>query len=69
VVKGIRLMEKLDQRMQLDYATYEQIHTRKRTQSVVPPQGEFAIEKIGAEGTRLGARYYQWIASKVAVAY
>ncbi len=69
VVKGIRLMEKLDQRMQLDYATYEQIHTKKRTQSVVPPQGEFAIEKIGAEGTRLGARYYQWIASKVAVAY
>lgn len=67
VVKGINLPGKLENRVKLDYETYEQMHTRKRTESVRPPQGEFAIEKIGSEGTRLGARYYQWVASKVAV--
>lgn len=69
VVKGLKLGEKLDNRIPLDYAIYEQIHTKKLTQSVIAPKGEFAIEKIGEEGVRLGARYYQWIASKVAVEY
>ncbi len=55
------LMQRLDSRQAIDYATYEQLHRGQRGQSVLPPQGEFYLKEVCLEkGVREGARYYGW---------
>ncbi len=61
VVKDFNLFSKLDSCNPINYETYERLHRKQQTRSIHETSGEFAIEKIGTEGTRLGARYYQWV--------
>ncbi len=58
VASRFQLMEKLENRKAIDYATYEQLHHHQRLHSVFPQEGRFALQSIGTEGTVLGARYY-----------
>lgn len=65
VVAGFDLFGVLNKRRAIDYKTYEQLHRGQRQTSVIEPSGEFAIDKIGTEGVRLGARYYRYALAKV----
>lgn len=49
----------LDQRLKLDYAHYELLHTGRQTTSIHPEKGRWKIESIGQEGVTLGARTYK----------
>lgn len=60
VVADFKVFEKLEKGNALDYPTYEKLHRKQLTDSVLAPDNEFVIEKIGTEGVRLGARYYAW---------
>ena len=60
VVGQFNIFKKLDSAHPIDYKTYEQIHRKQLKESILPPSNEFAIESIGTEGVRLGARYYRW---------
>jgi len=64
VVAGFRIRQKLNDRVPLDYETYEALHKLARTQSVCPPNGTFRLAKISDHPTRAGARYYEWIEKK-----
>lgn len=57
VVEGFQLNDKLEQRTAIDYKTYELLHRKRKTESVLQPEG-FALSRIGTEGVTLGARYY-----------
>ena len=54
------LSEKLRARTAIDYQTYEKLHRLRQTHSVVEPNSEFIIYRVGDEGMELGARYYAW---------
>lgn len=58
VAKRFDLADLLDNRKQLDYDTYEQLHHHRRPHAVFPQEGRFALHSIGADGTVFGARYY-----------
>ena len=60
MVSQFNVFKKLDACQAIDYQTYEQLHRKQLMDSVITPNEEFAIERIGTEGTRLGARYYAW---------
>jgi len=59
VVENFKLSHKLENRNEIDYPTYEQLHRKRLGQSVQTDNGKFAIAEIGTEGVRLGARYYE----------
>jgi len=61
VVADFKIFDTLDNRTAIDYATYERLHRGQQQHSVLLPEEEFVINKIGTEGTKLGARYYQWM--------
>lgn len=61
VVEHFDVFERLEESHAIDYDTYEDLHRGKRTASIRSPQGEFAIDRIGDTGVRVGARYYRWI--------
>lgn len=67
VVEQFHTNKKLDQRMALDYPTYEAIHRGRLSDSVAPVQGSFYLANIETEpGVRQGARTYsRWETSKV----
>ncbi len=67
VVAQFDVFKKLDRCQAIDYATYEQLHRKQLSTSIIAPNEEFAIERIGTEGTRLGARYYAWKEAEVFV--
>lgn len=67
VVAGFQVFQKLEKGTALDYSTYEKLHRKQLTTSVLYPSGEFVIERIGTEGVRLGARYYAWEEAAVLV--
>lgn len=54
-----QLFERLDQRLAVDYDTYEQLHRGSLTESVLPPEETFYLKHIETErGVREGARTY-----------
>ncbi|MEZ4982085.1 MAG: hydroxymethylglutaryl-CoA synthase [Saprospiraceae bacterium] len=55
VVQNFNIKGKLVSRTEIDYPTYESLHRKSLNNSVLPVQNEFALEKIGEEGTN-GAR-------------
>jgi hypothetical protein len=55
------LFERLAGRVAIDHVTYENLHKGLQDDSVVTPQGEFALVEIGDEGVDEGARRYKWI--------
>ena len=67
VVAQFDVFKKIDRCQAIDYPTYEQLHRKQLTNSIIEPNEEFAIERIGTEGTRLGARYYAWKEAEVLV--
>jgi len=61
VVSRWHLFERLAGRVAIDHVTYENLHKGLQDDSVVTPQGEFALVEIGDEGVDEGARRYKWI--------
>jgi hypothetical protein len=57
------LFERLGGRVAIDHITYENLHKGLQDNSVVTPQGEFALVEIGDKGVDEGARRYKWISS------
>lgn len=61
VAAKLNITEKLNNRQSIDYDTYKNLHTGKRTKSVIAQKGEFALSEIGTEGVTEGARYYKFV--------
>ncbi len=62
------LMQRLAQRQQIDYDTYEQLHRGKLTDNVASTAGAFFLADVCDEGQeRIGARLYGYRALEVAV--
>ncbi|MEM1124341.1 MAG: hydroxymethylglutaryl-CoA synthase [Bacteroidota bacterium] len=61
VVKNFTITKKLNQRVALDYATYESLHRMEKESSVVAPSGEFLLKEISTTENKEGARYYEWM--------
>ncbi|HKK78591.1 MAG TPA: hydroxymethylglutaryl-CoA synthase, partial [Phaeodactylibacter sp.] len=56
-----QFMEGLQQRYELDYATYERLHRGLQAQSVRPPEGTFYLKTVKRDkGAQEGAREYGW---------
>jgi len=63
VVANFNIFNRLEKRTAIDYATYENLHRGRQKTSIITPQDEFSIDRIGTEGVREGARYYKFTAS------
>ena len=62
VVSRWHLFERLAGRVAIDQVTYESLHKGTQDDSVVTPEGEFAlVEIVEEEGVSEGARRYKWI--------
>lgn len=61
VVSTFRIKEKLESRTQIDYKTYESLHTGYAQGSHLAPSKTFKLKNIGTEGVTQGARYYEWV--------
>jgi hydroxymethylglutaryl-CoA synthase len=60
-IKKVPLFETLAQRTALDFDTYEHLHKKELTVSVLPPVNEFYLDSIETENPVLvGARYYKY---------
>ena len=57
-----RLFERLESRKGVEYDTYERLHRGRLTDPLRPPSGTFALDRIGEEPNKEGARYYRWVA-------
>ena len=55
------LFERLEGRIAIDRVTYEALHKGLAKESIVTPQGEFALVEIGGEGVEEGMRTYAWV--------
>lgn len=66
IAAGIGLQKQLDRRTAVDYATYERLHRGRQSESVLPPDGEFALHHIAAQGNKTGARYYHFAKARLA---
>lgn len=61
-INKIRLFETLAESHDMDFGTYESLHRKERTESVLPARGEWILDRIEREKPNLqGARYYKWI--------
>jgi hydroxymethylglutaryl-CoA synthase len=57
----IQLNEKLQQRTEIDFETYEKIHTKSLKTNILEPNNQFYLKKIETEIPHLlGARYYDF---------
>ena len=60
VASRIGLRSMIDRRVAIDYNTYERLHRGRQKDSVLVPEGEFALHHILDHGNKTGARYYRW---------
>ncbi len=58
VVQHFQVFSKLRNRQAIDYDQYEALHNKTLLEPICQEKGRWALERIGAEGTTLGARYY-----------
>lgn len=58
VVDQFQVFEKLRRRQAIDYDQYEALHKGELTQAIFVEKGRWGLERVGTEGTTLGARYY-----------
>lgn len=65
VVAGFNIFASLKKRTAIDYDTYENLHRGRQKESIIAPQNEFSIDRIGTEGVREGARYYRFAGAEV----
>ena len=63
VVSRWHLFERLAGRVAIDQVTYENLHKGTRDNSVISPNGEFALIEIGEDGVMEGSRHYEWISA------
>lgn len=60
-IEKIKLFEALEKATAIDFPTYEKLHKKELTQSVIAPKNEFYLESIEKENPVLvGARYYKF---------
>ncbi len=60
ITQKFRVNQKIENRFEIDYPTYEALHKGKHIKSVRKPQKEFSLKFIQGQGTKKGARYYEW---------
>jgi len=63
VSQSIRLFEKLDTRKRISFDDYVRLHESKpgSGDSILQPQNEYAIVKVGRGETDFGFRYYKYV--------
>lgn len=62
VINQIHLFETLENNHPIDFETYESLHKKESTESVLSPKNEFVLASIEKENPVLvGARYYEFI--------
>ena len=47
--------------MAIDRVTYEALHKGLAKESIITPQGEFALVDVASEGMDEGMRTYAWV--------
>ena len=55
------LFERLEGRMAIDRVTYEALHKGLARESIITPQGEFALVDVASQGDEEGMRTYAWV--------
>ena len=60
IVRGITVKQQLENRIAIDYSTYDKLHKKQLQDSVVSPKNEFSIKKVSKEPNTLGATHYRW---------
>ncbi len=55
------LFERLEGRIAIDRVTYEALHKGLAKESIITPQGEFALVDVGDAGVEEGMRTYAWV--------
>ena len=60
-IKRWRLFERLAAREEVDYDAYERLHRGRLSGPLREPSGSFALDRIGHEPNKEGARYYRWV--------
>jgi hydroxymethylglutaryl-CoA synthase len=55
------LFERLEGRMAIYRETYEALHKGLAKESILTPNGEFALVEIGETGNEEGMRTYEWV--------
>jgi hydroxymethylglutaryl-CoA synthase len=65
VVRGFGLFERLENRTELDYDTYEALHRGKLTGSVLAPQTRFFLQAVSRDASLPGVRRYGYAAAAV----
>ncbi|MBL7827780.1 MAG: hydroxymethylglutaryl-CoA synthase family protein [Saprospiraceae bacterium] len=58
VVQKFDVFKKLENRIELDYKVYENLHNQCQKVAYHQESGRWGLQKIGSEGVTLGARYY-----------
>ncbi|WP_333695037.1 hydroxymethylglutaryl-CoA synthase family protein [Flavobacterium sp.] len=62
VISKIQLFETLENNQSIDFETYEKLHKKEITESVLSPKGEFTLTSIEKDNPVLvGARYYEFV--------
>ena len=61
VAARFKLMERLSQRKAINAEQYEQLYRGQLDDSILPPQDEFALHRVGGEGLIDGQREYRFI--------
>lgn len=57
-VRFFNVFGKLNQRKAITYDCYEALHKGIRTEAQAPEKGRWKLDRIGADGVTMGARYY-----------
>lgn len=61
-IAEVSLFETLENSYEIDFETYEKLHKKEQSGSVVQPKNEWILDRIEKEiPTLIGARYYKWI--------
>ena len=61
VASQFGLFKRLSSRRGLNAREYEGLHRGTQTESISPPQDEFMLIEVSAQGEQLGTRRYQWV--------
>jgi hydroxymethylglutaryl-CoA synthase len=58
----VKLFETLEKSYEIDFKTYEKLHRKEQTNSILTPKKEWVLDRIEKVNPNLmGARYYKWI--------
>jgi hydroxymethylglutaryl-CoA synthase len=61
-LSSVKLFETLEKSYEIDFKTYEKLHRKEQTNSILTPKKEWVLDRIEKVNPNLmGARYYKWI--------